>query len=354
MEPLRFAMIGYGGFAYYMCENYFTKLPTLKLVAVQGPKLEKAQSLGAQYGVPAFESLDNLFEKSDAEAVFIASPNDTHHPITARCAEAGLHVFCEKAMATTVDECYDMIEVCERYGVKLTVGHKRRLRTQYARMGEIIHSGELGAPMAANITGYHWCEWAGFWQRRDAVGGLFHASGVHDIDDLRFFFGDVDTVYAVASPKFDANTDYDDVMALTLRFKSGAVASLQVSCRYPLLPFRGAFEYQILCERGGILYDPQTLTLHYQKVGGERQSIQYPDHGHDRAFRLELNSFVEWVREGTPPVLTAEGGLRCVEVMQAAYISAGCGEPVALPLPRGLGKTAQEALRAALGARARR
>ena len=183
----------------------------------------------------------------------------------------------------------------------------------------------------------HFCEWWGFWKRRAGVGGLFHASGVHDVDTLRFYFGEVDTVYAVAAPKFDTDTDYEDAMALTLKFRSGAIASLGVTCRYPLLGFPHAFEHQIVCERGGIRYDPQTLTVFWQKVGGEPQSIRFPDAGYDVAYEAELNSFVEWVREGTLPIVTAEDGLRCVEVMQAAYLSAERGEPITLPLRRGLG-----------------
>jgi predicted dehydrogenase len=304
-------------------------------VAVCDPNVVAARQLGESLGVAAFGSLEELLGNSDAEAVYVTSPNQTHRAIALACAAAGRHVFCEKAMATTVDECYDMIEAADRHGVKLTVGHKRRLRPPYATMGDIIRGGELGAPIAANVTGFHWWRWEGWWTHGAMTGGLLHSAGVHDIDDLRFFFGDVGTVYAASGPKFDRNTDYDDVIAVTLGFRSGAIGTLQVTCRFPLLTFRSAFEYQILCERGGIRYDPVSLTLHYQRVGGDPQRIQFADPGHDHAFRLELTSFARWIREGTPPVVTAEGGLRCVEVMQAAYLSARRGQPVSLPLPRG-------------------
>ena len=337
LEPLRFAVIGDGDWAAYMVERYFTKLPTVRLVAIVGEFRTKAEKLAQKAGVPAFDNLATMLEQVQPEAVYVVTPNDTHPPITVTCAAAGVHVFCEKTMATTVDECYEMIEACDRYQVKLTVGQKRKLRPQYAKMGEIIRSGELGAPEAATIQGFHWQEWWGFWKRRAATGGLLNAAGNHDIDTLRSYFGEVATVYAAVSPKFNDDTDYDDAMVLTLQFKNGAIASLQVTCRWPLLIFDDSFDYQIVCERGGIRYDPRTFAVTYQKVDGERKVIQFPDDGLDHAYRLELTNFVEWVRLGTPPILTAESGLRTVEVLQAAYISAATGQPVRLPLPRGLG-----------------
>lgn len=210
MEPLRLAVIGDGDFANYMVERYLTKLPTIRLVAVVGEILAKAERLAEKAGTPAFDNLEAMIVATRPEAAYIVTPNNTHCSLTKQCAAAGVHVLCEKTMAISVEECYEMIEACERYKVKMTVGQKRKLRPQYAKMGEIIRSGELGAPMAANVSGFHKCDWWGFWKKRESVGGLFHAAGNHDVDTLRSYFGDVATVYALAAPKFNDDTDYDD------------------------------------------------------------------------------------------------------------------------------------------------
>ena len=70
-------------------------------------------------------------------------------------AEAGKHIFCEKPMAMNVAECYAMIEAAEANGVKLMVGHKRRLRPQYAKMAEIVRGQRYGRPLAVQINGFY-------------------------------------------------------------------------------------------------------------------------------------------------------------------------------------------------------
>ena len=71
-----------------------------------------------------------------------------------------------------------MMETASAAGVKLMVGHKRRLRPQYAKMSQVVRSGRLGRVMAVNINGFYHRDWWSWWLRRDRGGGLLHASGV--------------------------------------------------------------------------------------------------------------------------------------------------------------------------------
>src|SRR5439155_18790057 len=115
---------------------------------------------------------------------------------TVAAAEAGRHVFCEKAMAVNVAECREMIASARAHGVKLMVGHKRRLRPAFATMGQILRSGLLGRVQTLAVTGFHWRLVEGWWARRAAVGGLLFWAGVHDVDTLRYLCGEVASVYA--------------------------------------------------------------------------------------------------------------------------------------------------------------
>jgi predicted dehydrogenase len=230
-----------------------------------------------------------------------------------------------------------MIEAADRHGVKLMVGHKRRLRPAYAYMGEVLRSGVIGQPIAANVLGFHWRVWdreIHWMARRSAVGGLLHWAGVHDVDTMRFLLGEVSSVFAVEGPKLLDNTDYADSLLVTLCFTNVAVGSLQVSPYFPMFAYRRAFSYQIVGDKGGIWYDPTRMTVEHQVGDGPRTVKTFDEWGFEIAYAAELRSFARWVLLDEPPVLTGVDGLRCVEIMQAAYLSAAERREISLPLSR--------------------
>ncbi len=332
-QSVELGLIGCGGFGSHLATEIFQDVEGLRLGAVYDVDLAAAQRLGEQLAVPVVSSVEEMFGIPSADAVLIATPHDTHQRLTVMAAKAGKHIFCEKAMARTVDECRVMIEAAELHGVKLMVGHKRRLRPEYARLAEIVHSGQLGKPVAATVTGFHYSDYyRGWWSEKGRSGGELHCAGVHDLDFLRFLMGDVQTVFAVEGPRISSEHDWPDSILVSLQFLSGAVGSLQVAFNYQMLSFQNSFATRIACEKGSALYDPEQIAVVWQEFGGERQEMKFSDYGYNEAYRLELKNFVEWVQQDTKPILTAENGLRCVELMQAAYQSAADGKPIHLPL----------------------
>jgi myo-inositol 2-dehydrogenase/D-chiro-inositol 1-dehydrogenase/scyllo-inositol 2-dehydrogenase (NAD+) len=326
------ALVGCGSFAEDVVAT-LRQLPEAHIVAVCDVNPVAAETFGTRLGVPCFTDLNRLLAKSDAQAVVIMTPHSTHHDLTVAAARARRHVFCEKAMAVNVAECHAMVDAARVNGVKLMVGHKRRLRPAFATMGKVLHSGVLGKVQVLTVTGYHDRELHGWWATKSAVGGLMFWAGVHDIDTLRFLCGEVDSVYAVAGPKTHTNSDYSDSVSAILQFRSGAVGSFQVSPYYPLRQYRTSFGFEIVCERGGMSYDPRTISVAYQTNGGEQQVVQFADYGFETAYLQEFQSFLSWILRDEPPVLSGEDGLRCVEILQAIELSMARGCVVRLPLP---------------------
>ncbi len=126
-SPIRFALAGAGSFgvdfAAYLAEFG-------RLVAVCEPHPAARNAFPARTGLtlPQFETLDQLLAEIDFDALVITASNETHRDLAVAAANAGKHVFCEKPMANTVPECWDMVRACKAAGVRLMVGHKRRLR----------------------------------------------------------------------------------------------------------------------------------------------------------------------------------------------------------------------------------
>lgn len=331
-EPtVSLALVGCGSFALDV-EATLRGLPEARIVAVCDVDGAAAERFGARLDVPWFTDFDTLLTSSDVEAVVILTTHATHRDLTLAAARAGRHVFCEKAMAVNVAECHEMVDAAAAHGVKLMVGHKRRLRPAFATMGEVLRSGVLGAVQVLTVTGYHDRQLSGWWTKRSQVGGLMFWAGVHDIDTLRFLCGEVEFVYAVAGPKTRPDTDYADSVSAVLRFRSGAVGSVQVSPYYPLRQYRTSFGFEIVCERGGMRYDPRTISVEYQASGGERHEVRFPDYGFETAYHQEFASFLGWILRDEPPVLTGLDGLRCVEILQAIELSMARGSVICLPL----------------------
>ena len=331
---MRVALIGAGDFGGHVTE-IINRLPELELAGVADLDPERARRLAHDHGVPAWTDHGRLLAECHCDAVAVVTPHSTHRDIVVAAARAGRHVFCEKTMAITVADCHEMIAAASAAGVKLMVGHKRRLRPAFAEMKDLLGSGEFGRPIAVNVAGYFAERQTGWWNRRALCGGLLYWAGVHDVDTLRHLLGEVASVQAVIGPKLHPElAEQEDSISVTMRFASGAIGSMQVSALFPMATYRGSFSFQIVCEHGAIEYDPRRIEVRAQIRGQTPRIRQFDDYGFDEAFDREWGSFAGWILRDEPPVLTGEDGLRCVEIMQAAYISADTGEAVNLPLDR--------------------
>ena len=220
------------------------------------------------------------------------------------------------------------------------VGHKRRLRPPWARLIELTDEALLGPVLAVTVCEY--CDnrpydfFEKWWADPALSGGFFHLHGVHVIDWFRAMCGDAQQVTAHYGPQHDDRYKFSDILHANFRFATGALASINGGLSFPLHKFRESQGPWGECRYGGFKLVPQMehIDLFWQRLDEkESHHERFDDLGFDHAFQLEVADFVAWVQEDRPPCLTWEEGLRCVELMEAAYRSAGSdGCPVDLPL----------------------
>jgi len=333
-QKVRVGLIGAGGFGRYTA-HIVARQAELELAGVADIDARAAHALGQAHAVPWWDDPVKLLADCACDAVAVVTPHNTHHNLVLAAARHGRHIFCEKTMAMNVAECHAMIDAAAAHGVKLMVGHKRRFRPPYAEMKRLLLTGAFGRPLAINVAGFFGRRIQGFWKDRAACGGLLYWAGVHDVDTLRHLLGEVAEVYAVIGPKLHPEvSDQEDSIVVHLRFANGAVGTLQVSTHFPMATYRTGFGYQIVCERGGIGYDPRQVAVTAQLQGQPPEVVFFEGHNADAAYDVEWSSFAAWILRAEPPVLTGVDGLRCVEILQAAYIAADTGAPVRLPLAR--------------------
>ncbi len=335
----RFALVGCGDFGKHLAGYAIERAELAALCDPDAGSLAAtAATLGAE--VPGYGDYRELLRRERLDAVLVTAANHVHAEITVAAAAAGVHVFCEKAMARTARECWDMVAACRRHGVKLMVGHKRRLRPPWARMVEMTADGLLGAPLSITVAQYtdnrpyeFFDTW---WSDPARGGGFFHMHGVHVIDWFRAMCGDARDVHAVCGPQHDSRYGFRDIVHATYRFHSGAVATIVGGLSFPLHQFRESQGPWGECRHGGFKLVPALdhIDLYWQRLDAPApQHERFDDLGFDHAYRREIGDFFRWIATGAEPCLTWVEGLRCVEMMEGAYRSAQQdGRVVGFPL----------------------
>ena len=214
------------------------------LAAVVSRDIGRAEAFAQKHGsASAYDDLDAMLRDPAVDVAYIASPNALHAEQTIRAAQAGKHVLVEKPMALSVDDAQRMIDACDAAGVRLGIGFHLRAHEGHQRLRTLVADGALGRVAFAHAD---WCRGVrgqeapppreglqAWWDDPSLIGaGAFMATGVHCADLLRYVLDDdVAEVSAVS----DATPDkpLEELLALTLRFKSGAIATVLTGRRTP-------------------------------------------------------------------------------------------------------------------------
>src|SRR5512143_677016 len=228
---VKIAVIGTGRMGSVHARNIVRQIPEAELVAVCDIRLEVAQAVADELGIPrVVYDYHDLLQDPEIEAILIATSTNTHAFIMKDVAAAGKHIFCEKPLALDLGDIDDALKAVEKAGVKLQVGFNRRFDKSFQRVREIVKSGEIGRPCILRITNRDPAVPAMEFMR--VSGGLFLDMTIHDFDMARFQIGEVEEVYATGTvliePELNECGDLDTAV-LTLRFANGTLGVIDNS-----------------------------------------------------------------------------------------------------------------------------
>jgi phthalate 4,5-cis-dihydrodiol dehydrogenase len=156
-----------------------------RLIAVFDADRDRAEQFAETHGCEAFTDSDAVLKRADVDLVMVALPNFLHERATIDAASATKHVFLEKPMADTLEECDRMLAAVQKAGVHLLVAHSQRYFASTIRAREIVQSGQLGRPVFATDT---WYKPFGLASRlpwfldRATGGGMWLMNGAHMLD----------------------------------------------------------------------------------------------------------------------------------------------------------------------------
>jgi predicted dehydrogenase len=335
-DKVRCGLIGCGVMGKSLA-THLVAIEQAELVLVCDTQPEPAKALSEELGVPMTTDPQALFARDDVDAVLIATPGFTHADLTVMAAQAGKHVFCEKPMALTLEDCDRMIAACREKGVNLMVGHVCRYHPIHAKVRELVVGGEIGKLLCLvvhRLGGGYAGVWARDWRKsRQLSGGMLLEVNVHELDFLRWVGGEVASVFAVGDNFLHPDCDYPDCVLVTFRFRSGALGLLHASQVSALGGYGGRADG----EKGSLLFPSfwgKDAHLIVRTAEGER-IFHADDLATESPVRQELEEFVASIRERRPPAIMGEDGRAAVELALAAYRSMETGSAVHLPLTDG-------------------
>ncbi|MBU8688557.1 Gfo/Idh/MocA family oxidoreductase [Priestia megaterium] len=332
MAKVKIGVIGCGSIAQHRHLPEYKMNEQVELVAVCDINTERANSVAQQYGVKAYTNYEELLVSGTVEAVSVCTPNYLHAPISVAALNSGVHVLCEKPMATSEEEAKAMIEAAKTNGKKLMIGHNQRFVASHQKARELIEKGEIGkiysfrtafghgGPEGWSVDGKD--SW--FFKKDEAFIGAMGDLGVHKTDMLRYILNEeIVEVGAFVESNAKDFANVDDNAVCVLKTESGIIGTLAASWAYNGKEDNSTIVYG---EKGILrLEDDPTYSLVAQYATGEVVNyelgkIQSNDEGGQSNSHV-IEQFVDAVVEDKESPVPGEEGLKSLAVILAALKS---------------------------------
>ena len=285
MATIRWGIIGCGDVTETKSGPGFQKAARSQLVAVMRRDGRKAADYAQRHGVPRwYDDADTLIADPDVDAVYVATPPDSHKAYALACAAAGKPVLVEKPLALTGQDADEMVAACQTAGVKMFTAFYRRAMPRFETIRDLIKTGRIGRPRIV-VVEHRSPPPEPFdpgdipWRFRPEVGGggKFIDTAPHTFDLLDHFFGPVDAVTGTATNQAGLYPA-EDTVAASFRFANGVTGSgtwCYVADRHHeqvrIIGTEGEISFGVLHPSPVVVSTP-TLT--------ETLELGFPDHVH--------------------------------------------------------------------------
>lgn len=344
-----FGIVGCG-----MIANFHAKaiehIRGAKIVACFDVYAPGAERFAAANDCKYYEKLDDMLADPDVDIVTVCTPSGAHMEPAVAAAKAGKHVVVEKPLEITLKRCDAIINACRQNKVKLCTIFPSRFGDANKTIKKTIDSGRFGRMTLGDAYIKWWRTqeyydqggWRGTWAMDG--GGAFMNQGIHGVDLLYWFMGDVAEVTALTDTLAHERIEVEDVGVAALRFKSGALGVIEASTAvHPGFPKKTELhgtKGSVIAEQDDILLWQfekerkadaavrEKFAPNNENSGGaaDPTAISYDGHLH------QLKDFIKAIDTGGQPFVDGEEGRKSVEIILAIYKSAWSGRKVELPL----------------------
>jgi myo-inositol 2-dehydrogenase/D-chiro-inositol 1-dehydrogenase/scyllo-inositol 2-dehydrogenase (NAD+) len=337
MEKVRICLVGAGRAGMVHAKNVVHRISHAKLVALVDNNQDALERSGKELGIEdLYGDYKEALGRDDVDAAIIVTPTFTHQEIACFAALNKKHVFLEKPMALTKEECSNINKATKKNAVKLQIGFMRRFDMAFTKAKAIIDTGEMGRVMIIKSTGRGPGlppPWANDISRSN---GMLAEVNSHDFDSIRWLVGsEYERVFAQAG-NFKCEElredypDFYDNAVVNVRFKNGTLGLVDGTC-----PVGYGYDarVEILCEKGmlhiGDFKEPGFTWVNTDGTTVESAFRSWRDRFKD-AYLAEMEHFVGAIIDQSEPCVTGEDGKKVVEVVIAANRSIQTGQPIEL------------------------
>jgi predicted dehydrogenase len=359
MQPVRTALIGCGKVG-QIHAGALKSLPEADFVAVCDAQGDRAQTFATRNSTRAFTDLDALLSEAKPEVVIVCTPHPLHADAVVRAARAKVHALVEKPLAANLADCDTMLTASRQAGTLLGVISQRRLYEPVQRMKVAIDAGKIGKPVLGVFSMFSWRDeayyrsdpWRGKWATEG--GGVLVNQSPHQLDLLQWFLGEIDEISGYWANLNHPYIEVEDTALAMIRFKSGALGSIVTSLSqkpgiYTKVHVHGSTGASVGVEtdRGatfiagmtGIAEPPLNDLWTIPGEEGLLASFQQEDRASfakidatAQYHRLQIQDFLQAVREKRPPLVTGEEGRIVVAMFTAIYRSSRERRPIRFPI----------------------
>lgn len=344
--PLTFAIVGSGNIATVHAAAV-AQIPDAKLTALCTRNFSKAAALGLSPEVRLFSSVDELLAANVADALLIATPSGVHADATIPALESGLHVLCEKPLEINVARIRKMIAAAKNNGRILAGFFPLRFGAAALSIRSALDAGRFGRLTFVGARVKWWRDQSYYsdsgWRGTQAFdgGGALMNQGIHAVDLLQWFGGEVVEIGARAATLAHTGIEVEDTLAASLRFAHGGLGTIAAatSCHPGL---------DLVIEVSG---DAGTAILRNDRIdfwkfrderpedavicnneaagavgGGSSDPRAISSEGH----RRQIEDFCHAIRGEDSHIISGDEAARAVAIVEAAYRSSQSGkfEPV--------------------------
>lgn len=351
-RKLRVGIVGAGGSVADVHFHAYRTLPSIEVVASAELNADALARVVEKWGVAGYADLEEMLEKEALDIACICVPARYHRAVAEQIAAHKVHILVEKPLATSIEDGQAILDVCALQGVKLYYGASYRSLTANMKAREMIQRGDLGEVSMAmevviggsGLASYTECgphHYAPGTPGGCGMGIMDH--GIHLIDLFSWFLGaEVETVFG----RGNISGAHPASEHVTMTYSNGAVAHLIANTiSFPtLLPTEGIarwggswdsqnvltlapgwsehpVNYQIYGSKGALRIYPYAEQLMFFGKDG-LVPVRLDHHPMPQNFALQMQSFVDSIRDGREPAVTGQDGLNALKIILAAYESA--------------------------------
>lgn len=286
LKKIKWGIIGCGNVTEVKSGPAFNKIQDSELVAVMRRDSAKAKDYARRHKVCCwFDNSDELIADPNVNAIYVATPPDTHATYAIKALEAGKMVYCEKPMALNAEECKRMLAASEKYQQPLYVAYYRRGQAYFQKIKELLDNDAIGQLLTVNLRLLKSPNQEDYssdtltWRVKPEIagGGYFVDLAPHQLDILQYLMGPIDDVQSVVNNQAN-RYEAEDVVSVAMQFESGIVGNGLWSFNVP--DFANEDIIEIIGTKGKISF----ATFDYSPIvlknadGEELFDISPPEH----------------------------------------------------------------------------